>query len=268
MWKEGHHRKAIQNLQGAISSNSFQTRDTMAVEVSVTTNMQEAQTTNKVKAHAQLLLAKWLDRSGQTKAIALKDAYAAGIMSFPRWDKGHYYLGRHYNKLLESEKQLGVSKRSIHFLAGEYAKLVIENYVRSVVYGTKYYYQTIPKVLTLWLDMGMEVYSNTPRVPRDKEHHDHKVTFLESINRHIKKYTNERMPAYSWYTAFPQIITRISHPHKGVWEILQMIIVRVAAHYPQQALWSLLAVTKATQEDRRSRGIAALSKLKAVSYYH
>jgi hypothetical protein len=25
LWKEGHHRKAIQNLRGAIESNAFQT---------------------------------------------------------------------------------------------------------------------------------------------------------------------------------------------------------------------------------------------------
>jgi serine/threonine-protein kinase ATR len=265
MWKEGHHRKAIQNLQGAIASNAFQTRDTVPVEVSVTTAVGQLQAPNKVKCHAQLLLAKWLDRSGQTKAHTLKDAYASGVMSYPRWDKGHYYLGRHYNKLLESEKQLPVNKQTATFAAGEYNKLVIENYVRSVVYGTKYYYQTIPKVLTLWLDMGMEVLNGPPRGSKDKEMYEHKVQYLEHINRHIKRYTNERMPTYSWYTAFPQIITRISHPHKSVWEVLQTIIVKVASQYPQQSLWSLLAVTKATQDDRRGRGLAVLQKLRAVS---
>lgn len=265
MWKEGHHRKAIQNLQGALASNAFHTRDTVSLETSVNTSVGQPQTPNKVKCHAQLLLAKWLDRSGQTKAHTLKDAYASGVMSYPRWDKGHYYLGRHYNKLLESEKQLPVNKQTATFVAGEYNKLVIENYVRSVVYGTKYYYQTIPKVLTLWLDMGMEVLNSAPRTTKDKEMHEHKVQYLEHINRHIKRYTNERMPTYSWYIAFPQIITRISHPHKSVWEVLQTIIIKVASQYPQQSLWSLLAVTKATQEDRRSRGLAVLQKLRAVS---
>lgn len=265
MWKEGHHRKAIQNLQGAIMTNSFQSRDTVPVEVSVTTTTDQGQMPNKVKCHAELLLARWLDRAGQTKAHDLKDAYASGIMSYPRWDKGHYYLGRHYNKLLESEKMLPPSKQSVTFVAGEYNKLVIENYIRSVVYGTKYYYQTIPRVLTLWLDMGTEVLNNQPRTNKDKEIHDHKINFLEAINRHIKRYTNERMPAYAWYTAFPQIITRITHAHKSVWEVLQTIIVKVTSHYPQQALWHLLAVTKATQDDRRARGLAVLTKLKGVS---
>lgn len=264
LWKEGHHRKAIQNLEGAIKSNAFQSRDAVPIEISVNTNMDQGSTPNKVKCHAELLLAKWLDRAGQTTAIVLKDSYASGIMSYPRWDKGHYYLGRHYNKLFESEKTLPASKQTKTFAAGEYNKLVIENYIRSVVYGTKYYYQTIPKILTLWLDLGMEVAgSGSQKQGVHKEWFDHKVNYLEAINRHIRRYTNERMPAYAWYTAYPQIITRIAHPHEGVWEVLQQIIVKVAAQYPQQALWSILPVTKATDRHRQQRGLQVLSSLKA-----
>ncbi|ORX98750.1 hypothetical protein BCR34DRAFT_142938 [Clohesyomyces aquaticus] len=263
LWKEGHHRKAIQNLQGAIASDAFQPRDAMSVDVSVGVTVDGQQAPNKVKSHAQLLLAKWLDRAGQTKAVALKDAYASGLMAFPRWDKGHYYLGRHYLKLLESEKKLPRGKQTMVFICGETAKLVIENFVRSVVYGTKYYYQTIPKILTLWLDLGMDVHNSQPRAAGDKEIHEYKAAFLEQINRHIKRYTAERMPPYSWYTAFPQIITRISHPHKTVWEVLQTIILRVASTYPQQALWALLAVPRATQDDRRARGVQVLNKLRS-----
>lgn len=38
-------------------------------------------------------------------------------------------------------------------------KLVIENYLRSVPFGSKYWYQTIPKIITLWLDLGMDCLS-------------------------------------------------------------------------------------------------------------
>ncbi|KAF2267881.1 hypothetical protein CC78DRAFT_565700 [Lojkania enalia] len=263
MWKEGHHRKAIKNLQGAITSNAFESRNVPGdLSVNVTVNTDQQQTPNKVKAQAQLLFAKWLDQAGQTKQTALREAYAAGLMSFPRWDKGHYYLGRHYNKLLESEKAMVTAKQSKSYQCGELAKHVIENFIRSTVYGSKYYYQTIPKVLTLWLDMGMEVTNSNPRGVHDREIYDRKGNYLENINRYVKRYASERMPAYAWYTAFPQIITRVSHPHKSVWDTLLTIILKVASQYPQQALWSLLAVTRATQDDRRARGTAILHKLR------
>ena len=266
LWKEGHHRKAIQNLRGAIESNVFQQEDTVPINVSVTTAGDgNGDHNNKIKCHAQLLLAKWLDRAGQTKSGALKDEYVAGVMSFPRWDKGHYYLGRYYLKLLESEKRQPLMKQSSEYLSGSLTKLIVENFVRSTVYGTKYYYQTLPKILTLWLDMGMEVMNTAPRTTRDKEFHDHRLSYLDHINKYLKRYAGERMPAFAWYTAFPQIITRISHPNRNVWDALQTIIARVATTYPQQSLWALLAVLHSTQDDRRSRGVAVLQKLRDAS---
>jgi serine/threonine-protein kinase ATR len=41
---------------------------------------------------------------------------------------------------------------SIFSLSGEATKLVIDNYLRSLTYGTKYVFQTLPKLLTLWLE--------------------------------------------------------------------------------------------------------------------
>ncbi|KAF1947946.1 hypothetical protein EJ02DRAFT_429695 [Clathrospora elynae] len=265
-WKEGHHRKAIQNLRGAIDSDAFQQDDTIPINVSATTAGQgDEHTMNKVKCHAQLLLAKWLDRAGQTQSVSLKEEYVTGVQTYPRWDKGHYYLGRWYLKLLESEKQQPVAKQSSEYLAGSLIKLVIENFVRSTVYGTKYYYQTLPKILTLWLDMGMEVMNTASRMAKDKEFHEHRLKYLDHINKYLKRYAGERMPAFAWYTAFPQIITRISHPNKNVWDALQTIIIRVASSYPQQALWALLAVLHSTQDDRRARGAGVLQKLRDAS---
>ncbi|KAF1921015.1 hypothetical protein BDU57DRAFT_509551 [Ampelomyces quisqualis] len=265
LWKEGHHRKAIKNLRGAIESNAFQPEDTVPINVSVTTTGRSDDHGDKIKCHAQLILAKWLDRAGQTKSGALKEEYVAAVMSYPRWDKGHYYLGRFYLKLFESEKRQPITKQSSEYLSGSLLKLVIENFVRSTVYGTKYYYQTLPKILTLWLDLGIEVMNTAPRTIHDKEFYDHRVSYLDYINKYLKRYAGERMPAFAWYTAFPQIITRISHPNKNVWDALQTIILRVASSYPQQALWSLLAVLHSTQDDRRVRGTTVLQKLRDAS---
>ncbi|CAI6340552.1 unnamed protein product [Periconia digitata] len=265
LWKEGHHRKAIQHIRGAIISNSFQTRDLKAMDptVSVTTAVADgAQTPNRVKAHAQLLLAKWLDQAGQTNHNVLKEEYGKGIMMFPKWDKGHYYLGRYYLKIYETEKAMPPPKQTQVFVAGELTKLVVENFARSTVYGAKYYHQTIPKMITLWLDMGTEVINTQPKLPRDKELFQHKVNHLDVINKYIKRYANERMPAYPWYTALPQIISRISHPDKNVYDVLQNIILKVMAQYPQQGLWSLFALLHSTQDGRRQRGTIILQKLR------
>jgi serine/threonine-protein kinase ATR len=53
---------------------------------------------------AHLLLAKWTDRAGQTHSEVIIQRYREAIKLHTRWEKAHYYLGRHYNKIIESER--------------------------------------------------------------------------------------------------------------------------------------------------------------------
>lgn len=264
LWKEGHHRKAIQNLQGAIENNAFisHNRDTRT-ESFVATNTVEQQ--NFLTARAHLLLAKWLDSAGQTHSAALRSQYQLAAKTHSTWEKGHYYLGRHYNKLLETEKALTKELQAESFLTGETAKLVTENYLRSLSYGTKYIYQTLPRILTLWLDLGSQI--GQPIDPRygDGKEFTTRVTNsrkenLGHIHARFNKYIN-KMPAYMFYTALPQIVARIAHKNHDVLKYLTQIINKVVTAYPQQALWSLLAVCSSNQSDRKARGGTILTQL-------
>lgn len=160
MWKNGQHRQAIHSLQGAIDSNVFASYDRRPENTSASENPLKQ---NMLAARAHLLLAKWLDASGQTQTMDVTAKYQYAARNYAKWEKGHYYLGKHYNKLLEAEKNLPASKQNESFISGEITKLVIENYLRSIPFGSKYWYQTIPKLITLWLDLGMDCLSR----PRD-----------------------------------------------------------------------------------------------------
>ena len=154
LWKENQHRQAIRGRENAIASNVFAAYDRRMEENSNPEELQSKQ--NMLSARANLLLAKWLDASGQSQATLVTSKYQHAAKHYARWETGHYYLGKHYNKLLEAERALPASKQSEAYSSGETTKLVIENYLRSVPFGTKYWFQTIPKLLTLWLDLGMD----------------------------------------------------------------------------------------------------------------
>lgn len=160
LWKEGQHRKAIQSLTGAIKANAFRSYNHAApVEATASTTGESAQQQNLLTARAHLLLAKWMDSAGQTQSSAITHKYQQAAKAHLKWEKGHYYLGRHYNKLFESEKARPPNKQAQVFITGETAKLVIQSYLRSLSYGAKYIFQTLPRILTLWLDLGFEVHS-------------------------------------------------------------------------------------------------------------
>lgn len=269
MWKEEQHRKAIQSLQGAIKSNAFISHNEISkASITFTDDSHRKEQQNLLEARAHLLLAKWLDRAGQTNSSALRAQYQLAAKTLTSWEKGHYYLGRHYNKLLESSKNLPLEQQDENYLSGETASLVISNYLRSLGHGTKYLYQTLPRILTLWLNLGTQLCQKINPKLHSQEFVSKmtqlRTKTLDSLHVRLKKYIS-KMPAYIFYTALPQIVSRITHPHKEVNQFLQNIMLKVVSAHPQQSLWSLLAISTSTQADRRGKGVDLLTKVANAS---
>ena len=265
LWTEGNHRKAIQSLEGAISKNAFRSSDYMETEESIVTNNTGRQQLNILKAKAHLLLAKWNDRAGQTQSDDIVRQYKKAVESHGRWEKGHYHLGKHYNKLLESEKLKPPAKQAQTFITGETAKLVVENYLRSLAFGAKYIYQTVPRILTLWLDLGAE--SEQPLDPKygnDETFRVHTMAqrrkLLAACNSQVRKY-NDRLPAWVFYTALSQLVARICHPNREVSALLVDVVAKVVMQHAPQALWTLLALVKSSSKERANRGVACLTRI-------
>ena len=264
LWRAGSHRKAIQSLEGAIAANAFKSHDHLMIDESMTTG-NSSSTKNILKAKAYLLLAKWVDGAGQTQSDAIVHGYKQVTNAHPRWEKGHYYLGKHYSKLLESEKAKPPSKQAQTFITGETAKLVVENYLRSLAFGAKYIYQTLPRILTLWLGLGYETEQPLdPKYGNDENFRSHTMSqrrkLLSACNSQVKKYT-DRLPAWVLYTALPQIVARICHPTQAVYNVLVDIVAKVVIHHTPQALWTLLAMIKSSSKDRANRGLACVTRV-------
>lgn len=260
LWREGHHRKAIQSLEGAIAANAFRSHNYTPTDDAVATTQQ-----NLLTARAHLLLAKWIDRAGQTQSDAIIRRYKKAVEFHSRWEKGHYYLGKHYNKLLESEKVKLPAKQAQTFITGETAKLVIENYLRSLAFGAKYIYQTLPRILTLWLDFGNDVDRPLdPKYGNEESFRSHVIAqrkkLFGAVNSQIKKYI-DRLPPFVFYTAFAQIVARICHTNQTIYGHLVDIIAKVVTTHPQQALWTLLAMVKSSAKERSHRGLACMTKI-------
>lgn len=263
LWRDGHRRQAIQSLESALAANAFATHDVLKTgdtTSDITSNSTDrTQKQNLLSAKAHLLLAKWLDASGQTQVKDMTAKYQFAAKNFQRWEKGHYYLGKHYNKLLEAERALPKAKQTSSLTGGDLIKLVVENMLRSIPFGNKYWHQTIPKVLTLWLELGMETISKQPR--EDPGLYERRLKSLHIVHRQLTKYF-DRIPPYIFYTALPQIISRISHPNPEVWKIMSSVLTKIVSTHPSQALWSLLAVVKATDPVRVARGQEIINRLK------
>ncbi|GKZ51429.1 serine/threonine-protein kinase M1, partial [Aspergillus brasiliensis] len=112
LWKDGHHRKAIQKLEGAITANEFSLEISSPQERTSSLTAINGEHQNMILARAHLLLAKWTDRAGQTQSDSIVQRYREAIKLHPRWEKAHYYLGKHYNKILDLEKAKPLGKEA------------------------------------------------------------------------------------------------------------------------------------------------------------
>lgn len=68
-----------------------------------------------------------------------------------------------------------------------------------------------------------------------------------------------------WYTAFPQIVSRVGISNPEVYKHLSKLISKVIEEYPKQALWLFTSVIKSTKENRAERGRIILSQLRVRS---
>lgn len=173
----------------------------------------------------------------------------------------------------------------------------MHNYALSLEYGSKYIYQTMPRLLTLWLDLGEDkailladqegrvLYeSRLSSLPdADVRSRTSKSNYFELQRIHFKmnsavKSACSKIAVYKvgslwkprgarlitdaqWLTAFPQLVSRVEHGNQTVKAILIGLIVKVISAYPQQGLWSFISVRQSKNINRMKRGHEVLSQL-------
>lgn len=203
------------------------------------------------KASVQLKYTKWLDYSNNSSSTRIIEEYSAAIKLDPTWEKGYYGLGKYYNKILDLKTTPSTEKINPKDISGEYERRTISFYLKAMQCGTKYLYEALPKVITVWLDFSANI-SEVPGELQDTA----KVTVLAERRKHLQNIhdditkASERLPKYVWYTVFSQLLSRILHPNKVTSQLIIMISHLVVQEYPTHALWSVLAQYKSTQAER------------------
>lgn len=232
-----------------------------------TTPNQEAENTDdamiqRYKAKCALLQTRWLDISGQGNSIEIRDRYSLISRIHPKWEKTHYYMAKYYNRIHDSQLLLDPLMRTSESHAGDYITMIVRSYTLSLQFGVKYLYETLPKLITLWLDFSEKVTILDP-VLQPKviaKFCEGRKANLKLINVFLDRYTT-RVPSYIFYIALPQLYSRLSHSDKQVYGVMQHIIVQVTRMYPRQGLWFLLGAQNSYRAERRELGNEIMKKL-------
>ncbi|KAJ3412040.1 serine/threonine-protein kinase M1 [Chytridiales sp. JEL 0842] len=207
-----------------------------------------------IKAKALLMMARCMEDTGAGSSAIIGNKYQKAVAALKECEKGFFFMGRFYNKLLENEMGSGdIRLRNISTIIQ-----VCKSYGRAITLGTRYIYQTLPRLLTLWLDTG----TAQAKRPEQFESENSSEKGFMTINGIIRRLL-EKVPAYIFFTALPQLVSRICHINRNVHAVLELILITVFREYPQQTIWHLVSVSKSRYNVRSSRCNAIFAKIKS-----
>lgn len=63
-----------------------------------------------------------------------------------------------------------------------------------------------------------------------------------------------KIPAHCFYTAMPQLISRIGHENEETAQVVRGILTKVLTKYPGQAMWSLAWLLNSADKQRANTG--------------
>lgn len=143
----------------------------------------------------------------------------------------------------------------------------VRSFAKAIKLGSKYVYQAIPRLLTIWLDLG-EV-SATANLDDFKRLNDIVAKAIKEAPVYKASLNSLAyfiiLNVFQWFTAFPQIVSRVGHANPDVYKHLAKLIVKVMEEYPKQALWLFASVIKSTKPTREQRGRALLERLQVCT---
>ncbi|XP_052902719.1 serine/threonine-protein kinase ATR [Anopheles moucheti] len=127
---------------------------------------------------------------------------------------------------------------------------VMKCYGKSMMFGSSYIYQSMPRVLSIWLDSTAKAMQKMEEASSSGAIMSRKIA--QSMNKLAAKFKDTLSP-YFFFTAFSQLISRVAHPSQETFHVLKGIIVKLLLNYPQQTLWMMLSVYKSSYTNRVRR---------------
>ncbi|CAF3813461.1 unnamed protein product [Adineta steineri] len=287
MWNKGEKDRAIMSLKQKkielLDSRTANEGNQMENRLQVSTDL---------KAQLWLLLARYSEQNSPHEAVF--EMYKQAQEAAPHWEETHFYLAQFYDTLLSSliesdptSSNSTATTTTNNFLSStglslenklrmmEYIRLAVSAYCRSLKYGCEFIYQSLTRLLTMWLDFASDLVpfikpvqpttttsrkqqtaavatTNLPDVAQIKQHGQAK---LGEITREVSSWTT-RIPPYLFLAAFPYMVSRICHSEDMTSKALNSIITQVFAAFPQQTLWMMINLYGSSNSMRRDRCIA------------
>ncbi|KAL6494861.1 hypothetical protein OROGR_031661 [Orobanche gracilis] len=232
---------------------------------------------NRDVAKTLLLYSRWIHYTGQKQKEDVINLYSRVKEMQPKWEKGYFYMAKYCDEVLVdarkrqedgTEKSARVMPSNLSLVASTkgtserrwwaYLPDVLLFYAKGLHRGHKYLFQALPRLLTLWFDFGNVYYRTNLQSSKD-------MNIIHAKVMSIMRGCLKDLPTYQWLAVLPQLVSRICHQNEETVRLVKHIITSVLQQYPQQALWTMAAVTKSTVYSRRDAAAEIIQAAKRGS---
>lgn len=209
----------------------------------------------KSRAKAWLLRAKWMQASERFSRPELNAQFSQAATIDTQSEAVFFYWALYLDR---SQKHKEIPSDHLEEYVN-HIDHVVRNYGKSLQFGSKHLYQTVPRLLTLWLNLGQrpELKVNKGMSTAD---HPHRAA-LSKYGRLCEWMKNDlikNVDPFKWLTAFPQIVSRIVVESAMLKTSLYAILGKVVQEFPQQSLWIISGVQASAKKERAEAASRAL----------
>ncbi|XP_065566835.1 LOW QUALITY PROTEIN: serine/threonine-protein kinase atr-like [Artemia franciscana] len=238
-WMCGRQSDAIKELQTGIS---FHFPDVNQLKADKTIS-----DSRRLAAESKLLLAKYMDATDSLDFSGLVALYKEAVAINQTSEESLFEMGLFYDRTYHSQEDRDKSWQYLNYTCNYLAK--------SLEHGSSFIYRSLPRFLSIWLDLGARVCE----MPESNARLNCKKV-LSQVNDLTKNVLAKRLPTYKLLTALSQMLSRTCHPNPDVWDALKILLAKTLRDYPQQSVWQMMVMMKSTQKSRSQR-CAEIAKL-------
>ncbi|KAG8798407.1 serine/threonine-protein kinase M1, partial [Serendipita sp. 399] len=192
----GESIRALQELNNSLETN------TQSGDVIELTTEDDA----RLKAKAWLLRVRWMQASERYSRAELNAQFNRVSQVDPRSESVFFYWALYLDR---SQEHREVPTEYLEEYLN-HIDHVVRHYGRSLLHGSKHLYQTVPRMLTLWLNLGQRSELTATKGMSSADHpYRTAVTKYGRLCEWIKGDLIREVDTFKWLTAFPQIVSRL-----------------------------------------------------------
>lgn len=220
-----------------------------------------------------LMSTKWMIEGGMKDCAEVVQRFRTIHKVAPKWEKGHFQYAKYVESMLNARVealqrrargQMAMDEDGFRQtclaqdrLCQKYVYLSVKHFVEALTLDLKHLFQALPRLLSLWFEFSAVNVETSHGEPMSQD----TLKKIKEILNGKQSDLNETVagkyraiPAHAFYSALPQLISRVADPNGDLSLVIRTILSRVLSRFPGQAMWPLAWLLRSKASNRRAAG--------------